>query len=53
MFMNIELILQFLSSWILAPFEISLKFKITFMVVFLPTILKAFAFWMTDSYLKN
>ena len=52
LFMNIEFF-SFLSSWVLAPFQISPKIELVYVMVFSPTFLNAFAFWMTDSYLKK
>ena len=52
LFMNLEFF-SFLSSWILAPFEISARFEIVYIMVLMPTFLNGLAFWMTDTYLKE
>lgn len=51
-FMNFEFF-SFLTNWVLAPFQINPHIELFYIMVFLPCVLNAIAFWVTDSYLQK
>lgn len=51
-FMNFEFF-SFLTNWVLAPFQINPHIELFYIMVFLPTVFNAIAFWVTDNYLQK
>lgn len=51
LFFNVEFF-SFFTSWVLAPFQISPRAELVYIMIVFPAVLNGISFWITDNYLQ-